>query len=132
MRCLRQPGLVKTLGAHGTRPAQRHQRSQDTAASRLGGVHKHDALYSARREPRARAQTWGDLFIASRTSPAMTLRCLFLAVCQRERTPWPNLCTHPFQPRWEMVGLVYERVSPQSCSAHRTPRHDTKTRKVPI
>ena len=31
--------------------------SRDTARSHLGGVHKHDALYSARREPRARAQT---------------------------------------------------------------------------
>jgi hypothetical protein len=37
---------AKTLGAH-----------RDTAASHLGGVHKRDALYSARREPRARAQT---------------------------------------------------------------------------
>ena len=36
----------KTLGAHKTPPAHR-----------LAGVHKRDALYSARREPRARAQT---------------------------------------------------------------------------
>jgi hypothetical protein len=35
--------LLKTLGAHKTRPAHR-----------LAGVHKRDAPYSARREPRAR------------------------------------------------------------------------------
>ena len=38
--------LTKTPGAHKTRPPHF-----------LGGVHKHDAHYSARREPRTRAQT---------------------------------------------------------------------------
>jgi hypothetical protein len=56
----RQTIIARTAGSPSRGRPQRFQdtgRSPDTAASRLGGVHKLDVLYSARREPRARAQT---------------------------------------------------------------------------